>query len=105
MRVSRDLPGDGTYLRVAQHVGHTLLEDTGALDRDIADIEFIVGEPCTNVVRYAQALKNGRPNRAPALRSPGHGGDCRTGEAEQLDQSQGVLFLLAAICNPASQYD
>ena len=60
LKVSLDLPGDGTYLRIARRVGHTLLEDMGVVDQDIADIEFIVGELCTNVVRHAQALENGR---------------------------------------------
>ena len=60
LKVSLDLPGDGTYLRVARRVGHTLLEDMGVTDRDIADIEFIVGELCTNVVRHAQASADGR---------------------------------------------
>ncbi len=60
LKVSLDLPGDGTYLRIARRVGRTLLEDMGVVDRDIADIEFIVGELCTNVVRHAQSLDDGR---------------------------------------------
>ena len=60
LKVSLDLPGDGTYLRIARRVGHTLLEDMGVIDQDIADIEFIVGELCTNVVRHAQTLDDGR---------------------------------------------
>ena len=59
-RVSLDLPDDGTYLRIARRVGHTLLEDMGVVDLDIADIEFIVGELCTNVVRHAQTQEEGR---------------------------------------------
>lgn len=60
LKVSLDLPGDGTYLRIARRVGHTLLEDMGVIERDIADIEFIVGELCTNVVRHAHTLDDGR---------------------------------------------
>jgi len=60
LKVSLDLPGDGTYLRIARRIGHTLLEDLGVVDRDIADIEFIVGELCTNVVRHAQATGDSR---------------------------------------------
>ncbi len=60
LKVSLDLPNDGTYLRIARRVGHTLLEDMGVVDHDIADIEFIVGELCTNVVRHAQAVQDGR---------------------------------------------
>ena len=60
LKISLDLPGDGTYLRIARRVGHTLLEDMGVVEADLADIEFIVGELCTNVVRHAQALGSGR---------------------------------------------
>ncbi len=60
LKVSLDLPNDGTYLWIARRVGHTLLKDMGVVDLDIADIEFIVGELCTNVVRHAQSLENGR---------------------------------------------
>lgn len=60
LKVSLDLPGDGTYLRIARRIGHTLLEDLGVIDRDIADIEFIVGELCTNVVRHAQTTDASR---------------------------------------------
>lgn len=60
LKVSLDLPGDGTYLRIARRIGHTLLEDLGVIDQDIADIEFIVGELCTNVVRHAQTAGESR---------------------------------------------
>ncbi len=60
LKVSLDLPDDGTYLRIARRIGHTLLEDMGVVERDVADIEFIVGELCTNVVRHAQTLEDGR---------------------------------------------
>lgn len=54
LKVSLDLPGDGTFLRIARRIGHTLLEDLGVVAQDIDDVEFIVGELCTNVVRHAQ---------------------------------------------------
>lgn len=60
LKVSLDLPDDGTYLRLARRIGHTLLDDMGVVEQDIADIEFIVGELCTNVVRHAQTLDQGR---------------------------------------------
>lgn len=60
LKVSLDLPGDGTYLRIARRIGHTLLEDLGVIDQDVADIEFIVGELCTNVVRHAQTMGDSR---------------------------------------------
>lgn len=55
LRISLDLPGDGTYLRIARRIGHTLMEDLGVVPQDIIDIEFIIGELCTNVVRHARA--------------------------------------------------
>jgi anti-sigma regulatory factor (Ser/Thr protein kinase) len=60
LKISLDLPGDGTYLRIARRIGHTLLEDMGVIERDLADIEFILGELCTNVVRHAKTLESGR---------------------------------------------
>ena len=60
LRISLDLPGDGTYLRIARRIGHTLMEDLGVVPQDITDIEFIIGELCTNVVRHAQTAKDSR---------------------------------------------
>ena len=60
LKISLDLPDDGTYLRIARRVGHTLLEDMGVIEADLADIEFIVGELCSNVVRHAQTFDSGR---------------------------------------------
>ena len=54
LNVSLDLPSDGSYLRIARHVGRTLLEDMGVVGDDIDDIEFVVGELCSNVIRHAQ---------------------------------------------------
>lgn len=54
LKISLDLPGDGTYLRIARRVGHTLMHDLGVIQQDIIDIEFIIGELCTNVVRHAR---------------------------------------------------
>ena len=53
LNVSLDLPGDGSYLRIARRVGRLLLEDLGVVAADIDDIEFVVGELCTNVIRHA----------------------------------------------------
>ncbi len=54
LNVSLDLPGDGIYLRVARHIGRTLLEDLGVVRDDIDDMEFVLGELCSNVIRHAQ---------------------------------------------------
>ena len=60
LKISLDLPGDGTYLRIARRVGHTLMQDLGVVQQDITDIEFIIGELCTNVVRHAQTTADSR---------------------------------------------
>jgi serine/threonine-protein kinase RsbW len=54
LNISLDLPGDGSYLRIARHVGRLLLEDMGVVKDDIDDIEFVVGELCSNVIRHAK---------------------------------------------------
>lgn len=55
LNVSLDLPEDGAYLRIARRLGRTLLEDLGAVGADIDDVEFVVGELCTNVIRHAKS--------------------------------------------------
>lgn len=60
LKISLDLPGDGTYLRIARRVGHTLMQDLGVVQQDITDIEFIIGELCTNVVRHARTTADSR---------------------------------------------
>jgi len=60
LKIALDLPGDGTYLRIARRIGHTLMEDLGVVPQDITDIEFIIGELCTNVVRHARTSTDSR---------------------------------------------
>jgi serine/threonine-protein kinase RsbW len=54
LNVSLDLPGDSIYLRVARHISRTLMEDLGVVEPDIDDMEFVLGELCSNVIRHAQ---------------------------------------------------
>lgn len=54
LNVSLDLPGDSIYLRVARHLSRTLMEDLGVVESDIADMEFVLGELCSNVIRHAK---------------------------------------------------
>ena len=58
LNVSLDLPGDGVYLRVARHISRTLLEDLGVVSEDIDDLEFVLGELGSNVIRHAQAMED-----------------------------------------------
>lgn len=60
LKIALDLPGDGTYLRIARRIGHTLMQDLGVVPQDITDIEFIIGELCSNVVRHAQTSTDSR---------------------------------------------
>ena len=55
LNVALDLPEDGAYLRIARRLGRTLLEDLGVVGADIDDVEFVVGELCTNVIRHAKS--------------------------------------------------
>jgi len=59
LNVSLDLPGDGAFLRIARRIGRGLLEDLNVTEQDVSDIEFVVGELCSNVIRHAQ-VSNGR---------------------------------------------
>jgi len=59
LNVSIDLPGDGAFLRIARRVGRGMLEDLNVTEQDVSDIEFVVGELCSNVIRHAK-VSNGR---------------------------------------------
>ena len=55
LRLSLDLPEDLTYVRTTRLLSRTLLEDMKVNKSDIEDIETIVAELCTNVVRHAKS--------------------------------------------------
>jgi len=55
LRLSLDLPEDATYVRTTRLLSRTLLEDMKVNKADIDDVETIVAELCTNVVRHAQS--------------------------------------------------
>lgn len=59
LNLALDLPGDGAFLRIARRVGTCLLEDLNVTEQDVFDIEFVVGELCSNVIRHAQ-VSDGR---------------------------------------------
>ena len=55
LRLSLDLPEDATYVRTTRLLSRTLLEDLKVNKHDIDDVETIVAELCTNVVRHARS--------------------------------------------------
>ena len=59
LMLTLDLPGEFSHLRVARKVCRTVMEDFGVVEKDIDDVEFVLGELSSNVVRHAQS-SNGR---------------------------------------------
>lgn len=55
LKLSLDLPEDGSYVRITRLIGRTLLEHLHVVDADITDLEILVGELCSNVIRHAQS--------------------------------------------------
>jgi serine/threonine-protein kinase RsbW len=55
LKLSLDLPEDKAYVRTTRLLSRALLEELGALPGDVDDIEVIVSELCTNVVRHAHS--------------------------------------------------
>ena len=53
LRLSLDLPEDGEFVRITRELGRTLLEHLRVEEADISDLEILVGELCTNVLRHA----------------------------------------------------
>jgi len=59
LMLTLDLPGEFSHLRVARKVCRTVMEDFGVVVKDIDDVEFVLGELSSNVVRHARS-SNGR---------------------------------------------
>jgi len=55
-RLSLDLPEDIDLVRTARLLSRTLLADLVVIKSDIDDVETIVDELCTNVIRHAHSL-------------------------------------------------
>lgn len=55
LNLSLDLPEDGYYLRIARLLSRTLLEHLKVVERDIDDVEIVIGELCANVLRHAES--------------------------------------------------
>jgi anti-sigma regulatory factor (Ser/Thr protein kinase) len=54
LKLTLDLPGDYPYLRLARRIGRTVMEDFKVDRTDVDDVEFVLGELCSNVVRHAR---------------------------------------------------
>jgi serine/threonine-protein kinase RsbW len=59
LKLSMYLPEDQDYLRLTRLLGRTLLEYLQADPLDMIDVEMLLGELCSNVVRHARTC-NGR---------------------------------------------
>ena len=57
LRLSLDLPEDQEYIHTTRLLSRTLLDDLHVIAQDKDDIETIVTELCTNVVRHAQSTE------------------------------------------------
>jgi serine/threonine-protein kinase RsbW len=55
LKLSLDLPEDHEYVRTTRLLSRTLLDDLRVVSEDKDDIEIIVSELCTNVVRHAHS--------------------------------------------------
>jgi serine/threonine-protein kinase RsbW len=55
LRLSLDLPEDTTYIRTTRLLSRCLLEDIKASPQTVEDVELIVTELCSNVIRHAQS--------------------------------------------------
>ena len=53
LRLSLDLPEDAAYLSITRHLSRSLLEHLRVIEEDIGDVEFVVNELATNVLRHA----------------------------------------------------
>ena len=53
LKLTLTLPEDGAYVRITRRLARTLLEDMRVSDSDVGDLELLIGELCTNVIRHA----------------------------------------------------
>lgn len=53
LKLALNLPEDGTYVRIVRRLCRTLLDELGADRHDGEDLEILIGELCTNVIRHA----------------------------------------------------
>lgn len=55
LKLALDMPEDIGMVQVARLIARTLLTNMNVDDADVGDLELLVGELCTNVVRHADS--------------------------------------------------
>ncbi len=55
LQLSLNLPEDKAYIRTTRLLSRALLEDINVVRADIDDVEVIISELCSNVVRHAHS--------------------------------------------------
>ena len=53
LKLSLTLPEDGAYVRIMRRLCRALLEDLNVIEECIGDLELVIAELCTNVIRHA----------------------------------------------------
>jgi len=59
MKITLEVPEDERLVPMIRQIGRTLLEHRNAAPRDIDDIEVVLGELCSNVLRHARSQDGG----------------------------------------------
>jgi len=55
LKLTLDLPEDAAYIRMTRLLSRCVLEEIKVTDPTVDDIENIIGELCSNVIRHAQS--------------------------------------------------
>ena len=55
LKITLDVPEEEAHLRVIRKIGRTLLEHHDCTAQEADDLELILGELCSNVIRHAQS--------------------------------------------------
>ena len=55
LKITLDVPEEEAHLRVIRKIGRTLLEHHDCTAQEADDLELILGELCSNVIRHARS--------------------------------------------------
>jgi anti-sigma regulatory factor (Ser/Thr protein kinase) len=56
LHLSLNLPEDGQYIKIVRLLSTTLLDYMQVVEQDVQEIEFVIGELCSNVTRHANSI-------------------------------------------------